>query len=91
MALEWMGATMAFASVVKNPNSSCLPSTCALFGPRTHANSSRSLEGEQGGDIWHWPRGSSSLTGEPSPCFLDFRACERNDWRNGRALPTRHL
>ena len=35
MALEWMGATMALASVVKNPNNSCSPSTGALFGPRT--------------------------------------------------------
>ena len=35
MALEWMGAMMALASVVKNPNSSCSPSTGALFGPRT--------------------------------------------------------
>ena len=35
MALGWMGATMALASVVKNPNSSCSPSTGALFGPRT--------------------------------------------------------
>jgi hypothetical protein len=30
-----MGATMALAFVVKNPNSSCSPSTSALFGPRT--------------------------------------------------------
>jgi hypothetical protein len=29
-----MGATMALASVVKNPNSSGSPSTGALFGPR---------------------------------------------------------
>src|ERR1700722_5321936 len=35
MALEWMGATMALASVVKNPNSSCSPSTGALLEPRT--------------------------------------------------------
>src|ERR1700722_6742812 len=35
MALGWMGAMMALASVVKNPNSSCSPSTCALFGART--------------------------------------------------------
>src|ERR1700722_16505370 len=35
MALGWMGAMMALASVVKNPNSSCSPSTGALFGPRT--------------------------------------------------------
>ena len=35
MAFGWMGATMALASVVKNPNSSCSPSTGALFGPRT--------------------------------------------------------
>jgi hypothetical protein len=35
MAFERMGATMALASVVKNPNSSCSPSTGALFGPRT--------------------------------------------------------
>ena len=35
MALGWTGATIALASVVKNPNSSCSPSTGALFGPRT--------------------------------------------------------
>jgi hypothetical protein len=35
MALGWMGATKESASVDKNPNSSCSPSTCALFGPRT--------------------------------------------------------
>ena len=35
MALGWMGATTALASVVRNPNSSCSPSTRALFGPRT--------------------------------------------------------
>ena len=35
MALGWIGATMALAVVVKNPNSSCTPSTGALFGPRT--------------------------------------------------------
>ena len=34
MALGWMGATTELASVVKNPNSSCSPSTGALFGPR---------------------------------------------------------
>ena len=31
----WIGATMALASVVKNPNSSCSRSTGALFGPRS--------------------------------------------------------
>ena len=35
MALGWMGATMELASVVKNPNSSCSPSTGALLEPRT--------------------------------------------------------
>ena len=30
----WTDATIAFASVVRKPNSSCLPSTGALFGPR---------------------------------------------------------
>jgi hypothetical protein len=34
MALGWIGAMMALASVVKNPNSSCSPSTGALLGPR---------------------------------------------------------
>jgi len=51
IALGWTGATMALASVVKNPNSSCSTSTGALFGPRTprqrvhnpaNANSGRS-------------------------------------------------
>src|SRR5208337_2281457 len=35
MAFGWIGATMALASVVRKPNSSCLPSTGALLGPRT--------------------------------------------------------
>jgi hypothetical protein len=35
MALGWIGATTAFASVVRKPNNSCCPSTGALFGPRT--------------------------------------------------------
>src|ERR1700733_3359323 len=30
-----MGVTTAFGSVVRNPNSSCSPSTGALFGPLT--------------------------------------------------------
>jgi hypothetical protein len=35
MAFGWIGATTAFASVVRKPNSSCCPSTGALFGART--------------------------------------------------------
>src|SRR5271166_844817 len=35
MALGWIGATIAFGSVVRKPNSSCSPSTGALFGPLT--------------------------------------------------------
>ena len=35
MAFGWIGATIALASVVRNPNSSCSPSIGALLGPRT--------------------------------------------------------
>jgi hypothetical protein len=35
IALGWIGATIAFASVVRKPNKSCVPSTGALFGPLT--------------------------------------------------------
>ena len=35
IAFGWIGATTAFASVVRKPNNSCCPSTGALFGPRT--------------------------------------------------------
>ena len=35
MAFGWIGATIALASVVRKPNSSCSPSTGALLGPRT--------------------------------------------------------
>src|SRR5208283_2152765 len=35
IALGWIGATTALASVVGKPNSSCSPSTGALFGPLT--------------------------------------------------------
>src|SRR5579863_2344131 len=35
MALGCIGATTAFGSVVRKPNSSCCPSIGALFGPRT--------------------------------------------------------
>ena len=35
MAFGWMGATIALASVVRNPKSSCTPSIDALLGPRT--------------------------------------------------------
>ena len=56
IAFGWMGATTAFASVVRKPNNLCWPSTGALFGPLTprqgvhrpaKANKRRSLsEGE---------------------------------------------
>src|SRR5208283_5912815 len=35
IALGWIGATIALGSVVRKPNSSCSPSTGALFGPLT--------------------------------------------------------
>jgi hypothetical protein len=35
MAFGWIGATIALASVVRNPKSSCSPSIGALLGPRT--------------------------------------------------------
>jgi len=39
MALGWIGATIALASVVRKPNSSCTPSTGALLGPRVSGDS----------------------------------------------------
>jgi hypothetical protein len=57
MALGWIGATTAFASVVRKPNNSCCPSTGALFGPRTPrqgvqrpANDRCHLVGENSGE-----------------------------------------